>query len=259
MPFLYRFPFPVVLPLIRDGVTGRKRRFKTDAETCIASLCKPPRIEGLEHIPASGPFLLTVNHYFRPGFHPWWHAMGIASVVTPDMHWIMAGEWIAKNKWLDPIKRGFSIWAAKRIARVYGFTNMPPMPPRPQDVEARARAVRAILALARTKPDLALGLAPEGADSHDGSLRSPPPGAGRFLALLASLGYPILPVGAWEDEEGSMRIHFGPLYDLQPPAGLSTHQKDRWTIKFVMERIARLLPTQLRGEFSGEITSENIE
>jgi 1-acyl-sn-glycerol-3-phosphate acyltransferase len=239
----------VVLPLIWDGLTGRFRNFKRDAQTCLATLSPPFRVEGREHIPEIGPYLVTVNHYARPGYQPWWHAMAISFGLPMPARWVMTSEWTAPGKWYAPLKSGLSRFAAVRIARTYGFATMPPMPPRLQDVDERARAVRALLALADREKNLVLCLAPEGADTPGGAMTWPPAGAGRFMALLAARGMRILPVGAWE-QQGALCVRFGPTYALKLPVGLSPKEKDRLAAKTVMTHIAELVPQRLRGDFA---------
>ncbi len=82
------------------------------------------------------------------------------------------------------------------------------MPPRPGDVKARARSVRRALAFAKAHPQAILGLAPEGGDQPGGVVDWPPAGAGRFVLLLAEQGFPILPVGCFE-EAGEFCLRFG--------------------------------------------------
>lgn len=138
------------------------------------------------------------------------------------------------------------------MARVYGFTAMPPMPPRPQDVERRAAAVRRLLAFARSHPQAVLALAPEGGDRPDGALVMPPSGAGRFLEQLARLGFPLQPVGIFE-QAGRLCLNFGQPYTLALPPNLSANERDRIASRLVMERIAALLPEDLRGGFSARV------
>jgi hypothetical protein len=60
------------------------------------------------------------------------------------------------------------------------------MPPRPQDVAARAASVRSLLTYVIHKGSkVIIGLAPEGHDQPDGMLIKPAPGLGRFCLLLA--------------------------------------------------------------------------
>jgi hypothetical protein len=207
------------------------------------------RVIGKENIPQSGPCVITFNHYHRPGFGAEWLALGISACVPRETHWIMTSEWTAPGKWYGPIKGLYSRLLLKCLSRVYGFTTMPPMPPRPKDVAARARSVRKVLEYSRKHPDFILGLAPEGADQMGGELSLPAPGAGRFALLLAGLGSAFAPVGAYE-ADGAFCLHFGPAYQLSVPFKLSAHEKDRSAAEIMMKNIAVLLPGSLRGEFA---------
>ena len=139
-------------------------------------------------------------------------------------------------------------WVLSRLARMYGFTLMPPMPPRPQDLAARADSVRRILRVARAgRPPMAM--APEGMDSPDGRLMQPPAGAGRFIAHLAQAGYTLVPVGAFEEGD-SFCLNFGKAFGLPDPASPNSDARDRETIKIVMRAIAALLPERLRGIYT---------
>ena len=101
----------------------------------------------------------------------------------------------------------------KRIAHIYGFTTMPPMPPRPKDVEARAVSVRAVLEYVKHARDPILGLAPEGYDPPEGVLTRPAPGLGRFGLVALQAGLRFIPVGAYE-ADGVFHLHFGERYEL---------------------------------------------
>jgi hypothetical protein len=136
-----------------------------------------------------------------------------------------------------------------RAAHVYGFTSMPPMPPRQKDVEARAASVRAVLDFVRHARDPILGLAPEGGDSADGKLARPAPGLGRFGLLLSGAGLQFVPVGAYE-ADGVFTLHFGEAYELHIPRHRSSDEKDAQAAQIIMQNIAGLLPMNLRGEFA---------
>ncbi|MCX7671840.1 MAG: hypothetical protein N2439_17445, partial [Anaerolineae bacterium] len=124
-----------------------------------------------------------------------------------------------------------------------------PMPPRPEDAARRALAVRRVLEFVRAHPDAVLGLAPEGRDTPGGVLSWPAPGTGHLLLRLADLGFPITPVGAYE-QDGRLCLRFGPAYRLGSAAGFSGREKDRLAAQTVMRAIASLLPPHLRGEFT---------
>jgi hypothetical protein len=244
----YSYPPSVVLGLAAGVFCGGRRSFRRDGLACIARLQPPLRVEGEANIPGAGPCLITFNHYYRPGFDAWWMALAIAALVPADVHFIMTGELTYPGKWYAPLGMAGSRWLLRRFSRIYGFTSMPPMPPRPKDVERRARAVRTVLAYVKAHPDAILGLAPEGGDQPGGVLNRPPAGAGRFVTLLAGTHTPLLPVGAFE-EDGCLCLCFGRAYRLELPAGLSADEKDRAAAGIIMHQIAQQLPARLRGEF----------
>ncbi len=176
-------------------------------------------------------------------------ALALAAVIPDDVHFVMTAELTFPGKWYSPIGRAGSRWLLRRLARIYGFTTMPPMPPRRRDLEARARAVRQVLAFVRRNPQAILAIAPEGGDQPDGVLDWPPAGVGRFLALLAEAGYPLLAVGIYE-EGGCLCLRFGRIWRLESPAGLSPDERDRHVAAQVMQAIAQQLPARLRGVFA---------
>jgi len=162
------------------------------------------------------------------------------------MHWVMTSAWT----YTDPI--GVLVfaptmrWLLGRLARVYGFTAMPPDA---AEVEGRARAVRQVLAWVHRTPRPVLGLAPEGRDAPGGVLQWPPSGAGRFIHHLAALGLEPVPVGAYESE-GSLCLRVGAPYRLTIAPHLSADERDRQVSEQVMRRIAAQLPPPLQGEFA---------
>jgi hypothetical protein len=245
----YTYPWQILFGLGGQVCFGGQRSFRADARACLDRLAPPLQVYGAEYIPVCGPALITVNHYFRPGFNVWWAALAIASVMPEEMHWTMTGELTYPGKWYAGLGGAGSRWLLGRLARVYGFTAMPPMPPRPGDVAARGLAVRRVLSYAREHPAALIGLAPEGMDMPGGVLGWPPEGAGRFIALLAGFGFRVTPVGAYE-QDGAFCLHFGPAYALYLPAGLAAGEKDRVAAQIIMGAIARLLPLPLRGEFA---------
>jgi len=248
----YSYPLWKIPHLAVDVLFSRHRDFHRDALACIERLKPLLRVLGVENIPQSGPCVLTFNHYYRPGFRAWWLALGITAVVPAHIHWIMSSYWRCEGVWYRPILASISRWLLPALTGVYGFTAMPAIPPNPRDVEARARAVRAVLFYAREHRDGIIGLAPEGGDNPpDGVLAWPPLGVGRFALLLASAGLRFVPAGGYE-QAGEFCLSFGKAYELRLPSGLSNDERDRQAVKIIMENIARQLPPRLRGEFSLE-------
>jgi hypothetical protein len=245
----YSYPLRLAPGLIANVLFGGQRSFRRDGLACMGRINPPLWVFNPSNIPQGGPCLITFNHYYRPGFSAWWMALALTATVPVDIHFVMTGELTFPGKWYASLGMAGSRWLLKRFSSLYGFTVMPPMPPRPGDVEARARSVRAALAYARAHPRAILGLAPEGGDQPGGLVNWPPAGAGRFVYLLAELGFPILPVGCFE-EAGEFCLRFGKPYRLQLPRGLGPDGKDRGAAQTVMSAIAAQLPERLRGEFS---------
>ena len=245
----YSYPPSVSICLAARVFFGGKRTFRVDGQACVERINPSLHLLGEKNIPQNGPYILTFNHYYRPGFNAWWMALALAATMPVDVHFVMTGELTFPGKWYAPLGMAGSRWLLKRFSRIYGFTTMPPMPPRQQDIKARARSVRRVLAFARSHPQAILGLAPEGGDQPSGLLNMPPAGAGRFIALLAEQGFPILPVGCFE-EAGAFCLHFGKAYELQTPYNLAPDEKDRQAALIVMAAIATLLPERLRGGFN---------
>jgi hypothetical protein len=245
----YTYPGGLLAQIARDVLLLRRRNFREDARACIGRLKPSLQIFGKENIPQRGPCVITVNHYYRAGFDAQWLALAIAANVPADMHWVITGELTYPGRWYAPLGMFLSKFILHRIAHIYGFTAMPPMPPRVKDVEARAASVRAVLEYVRHAENPILGLAPEGGDSADGKLAHPASGLGRFGLLLSNVGLKFIPVGAYE-MDGVFTVHFGEAYELHIARDLSSNEKDAQAAQIIMKNIAQLLPMHLRGEFA---------
>ena len=242
----YALP-PALVGRLALAVLARKSRsFQADARAAMARLQPPLVVLGGENLPEAGRCILTVNHYYRPGFQAWWIALALSSVVAYDVHWVMTSAWTYTDPLGKLVLAPAMRWLLGRLARVYRFTTMPP---EAADVEGRASAVRKVLAWARVTPHGALGLAPEGRDAPGGVLQPLPSGAGRFISHLAGMGLRLVPVGAYETEEGlCLRVGAPYALDLAPDA--PPDERDRQTGWQVMRRIAALVPPPLQGEFA---------
>lgn len=244
----YVLPRPLVTRLALAVVLRQRRSFRADAQACLAALRPPLHVEGREHVPEAGPCLLTVNHYSRPGFNAWWLALAISAEVSYDVHWAITGALTYPDPVRAHVYTPASRWLLRRLAQVYGFTTLPPMPPNPAEVAERAQAVRRVLAWAQQASRPVIGLAPEGRDTRAGALEWPAPGAGRFIFHLARLGLPIVPIGAYE-AEGLFCLRFGRPYRLELEPALTPDQRDRRASEMVMQRLAAELPPRLQGDF----------
>jgi len=244
----YKHPLTVLLKIARDLVSGKDSSFRLHAGEFLKNQPDLLKINGKEYIPEHGPCVLTFNHYHRPGFHAWWLALAVASVIPQDIHWIVTNELTFPNKWYRAIGRPASRGILRRLSKIYGFTGMPSMPPRPEDARKRAFAVRKVLTYIKQYECSFIGLAPEGSDQTDGILSMPAKGLGRFCLLLASSGMQFTPIGIHESG-GCLQLKFGPQYSLTIPANLPPKQRDQMAARKIMDHIADLMPNHLRGDF----------
>lgn len=136
--------------------------------SAIMSLLGGARIEGLEHVSRSGPFILVANHCSQmdPPLLGWATGYQVGRIVhfmaKEEMHrWPLIG-WLADRSGVFFVRRGEGDRAAQRLA---------------------------LSLLAGGRP---IGIFPEGTRSRDGRLRDVRPGA----ALLAiRSGVTVVPVG----------------------------------------------------------------
>jgi hypothetical protein len=253
MPDVPPFPLKVVLGAAWAMLHGGKRSLHKDALACTRRM--QIKVSGAENVPTAGPGVVVTNHYYRPGFSGVWIGLMISAVVPEELAWVMSAAWTEGNTLWSRFQAAVSVPLFPRLAQVYNLIAMPPMPPRPHETAARARAVRHILAAARRSPAPLLAIAPEGQDSPGGLLRRPPSGVGRMLYKLAQSGCRFYPVGIYEQGE-QVVTNFGQGFLLGLPEGLSQHEIDRQTADRVMSAIAGLLPHRLRGAYAGETIAQ---
>ena len=250
----YHLPPGPVARVLLSMLLGRQRNAVADASRFLAPPCPPPRALGVENIPRHGPCLMVVNHYARPGLDAWWPAilatwaLGQARPGAP-IHWLMVSEW-AWPTWqyryvITPATR----WAFGRLARLYDLILAPPVLNDHYSSAQGAAAVRRFLALASETASRGhlVAMAPEGREGPLGALTSLPPGAGRFLLLLARAGLPFLPAAISEDPPGQLVVRFGPVFPLAQPPQVGKAVADDWAAGQVMGRLASLLPEELWG------------
>jgi hypothetical protein len=245
----YSYPPGLFTRALWDFILLRRRDLQSDAKACIENLYPGLRVLGQENIPQRGACVLTINHYHRPGFGAQWLAIATSAVVPLRIMWVVTGELMCQGKWYEAIGSRASRIFLKRLAYFYGLITMPPMPPRPKDMEARAASVRKALEYVKHVDDPVLGISPEGYNPPNSVLTRPAPGFGRFGLLLSNAGMRFIPVGGYE-ADGIFYLHFGEPYELNVQGELTAGEKDEHGMQIVMKNIARLLPIHLRGEFA---------
>jgi len=249
----YHYPISATLSIAAGILAGQRRSLARDSQRLAPGISSlritgdPSSLlaDGGRELGARG-LLITFNHFARPRFRVWWAAIAMASVLGSDSHWVMSTAWTYHDWLRSQLLTPLSTWLFHRIAHVYGFTSMPPMPPRAWEVNARAEAVRQVLHWARAEARPLIVLAPEGMDSPPRGLMMPPPGVGRFIEKLAQLGLAILPVGVYE-EDGVLCLNFGKPYVLEAFTSADRHARDREVARTVMQHIAECLPPQMRS------------
>ena len=227
---------PTVLLAIAARLLQQKRSCHADALRLCAAVTPPIRYSGLEYLPAHGPLLLTANHYSRPGFSTVWIALAISAALPVEVTWIMSNEWLFLGSPFAFLLRPLMRFVLRSINDAYGFLPMPTMVPGYSTPQQRSAGVRRVIEHLRARPDLVLGLTPEGMDTPDGRLGLPPAGAGRFIYQLNQMGLALLPVALYEDA-GALQVRFGKAYDLAVENTAAPAQLDLDVRQQVMEQI----------------------
>ena len=190
----------------------------------IATAVLPVRLEGGEHIPPSGGYILVSNHI------SWYDPPAIEFALRIPVRFMTKRELFA-----IPII-GFALWASGKF------------PVRRGERDRRALET-ALRVLAAGQP---VGFFPEGTRSKAGSLKRAKPGIG-FLARRS--GVPLVPIAVTGTRD--MRLAVPPSRDIVvragPPFTLADlgdpTVDDQALADRIMERVAALLPSHMRGEY----------
>lgn len=265
MPIRYRFSPLLVLPRVPSLVWGRRSAYE-DFTAAFNSIGTAPMVDGAERIPERGPFIALMNHYHTPQIPSWWFAMAMCTAIGDrraghaphEPRMLVATHWTYPD-WLRRATIGAaSAIAVGRIIHAYGYLRMEPPVLGASESDRRADSMRAALEAARHARDSGdmLGIAPEGGDTPDGAMVRPPPGAGRFLLLLAATGLPFVPFGLYLNGDRII-VNTGELFALDVPRrlpGRSTpipkDELDELALCEAMGRVARLVPVELRGYYA---------
>ena len=245
----YHVPRRLLLAIGWSLVTGGRRSVLADAQRAFADRRPQVEFRGTGNIPPEAACLVVCNHYARPGFSAWWIGMGVnaafagrrAAGADIDIRWVMSSAWTFPE---DPLKATFLTPITRivytRLAKLYGFVSMPPMPPAPHEVKERAAAVLRAVRMARAGKDkgILVGLSPEGQD-FGMYLGVPPEGVGEFISLLVAAGLPVLPVGVFEEGE-ELVISVGEAF--VPDIRGDKRERDSQVAAEVMAAIQKLVP-----------------
>jgi 1-acyl-sn-glycerol-3-phosphate acyltransferase len=186
-------------------------------------------VEGMEHIPPQGPYLLVTNHLH------WLDAPMVMAIFPYRAHVFAADKW-GRNWLLGPLFRSLDAIFVERG-------------------EVDRKALRKALEV--LKGGGVLGLAPEGTRSKTGMLQQGHSGAA-FMAFRA--GVKLVPVATWGQKEmfpalrrlRRARVHvvFGPSFE--PPAvegKINVAEVHQFTEE-IMYRLSAMLPPAYRGVYA---------
>jgi len=248
MPPKYPILWDIAGKLMIAVLTSQQRKFSSDSVLGVDRINPELKVIGVDRIATAGPCIVTVNHYSRPGFRAWWLAMAVSAVIPYEVHWVMTAGWTFADSFRSNLITPLTRWVFTKVAEVYGFSTMPPMPPRELDLYQRVQTIRDVISYVHSSQIPVVGLAPEGMDSGSGELGLPPPGLGKFVLFLSKLGLCVLPVGIFEADD-RLIVSFGNPYRIEIKTKMNKSEQDRIVRWEVMNHIALLLPERLRGIF----------
>jgi len=186
-------------------------------------------VEGLEHVPDKGPYLLITNHLH-------WLDSPTLMAILPYRAYVFAGEKWAKNWVLGPLFRSLDAIFVNRG-------------------EVDRKALRKALAV--LKGGGILGLAPEGTRSKTGAMQRGRSGAA-FLAYQA--GVRLVPVVVTGQESvfpalrrlrrARVRVFFGLPFEPTPVEGKVSAAQIHAFAEEIMYRLAAMLPPEYRGVYN---------
>ncbi|MBI2910905.1 MAG: hypothetical protein HYY05_02095 [Chloroflexi bacterium] len=250
----YRLARPFIATMLVALASGQRRDLARDARRILRHSSVPPCIEGPERIPAEGPIIVVANHYERPGLWNVWGTMLISATVAGRRQerapsWVMADDWPGFRLAGIPFPAALVRWTYRRLARCYGFVQLPL---RPAEVAGRARALRAAarLLVSRDAPP-SLGYFPEGDVSE--ALIEARPGSGTALLVLSRREVPLIPVAVHE-RQGRLTLTVGEPFRLAVPEGLPRELQDEAARRHVMLAIGRMLPPALWGFYAEDLS-----
>ena len=183
-------------------------------------------IEGLEHVPDQGPYLMVSIHLH-------WLDPPVLGAVFPHRAVVFAAEKWEKHWFLGPFFRSLGSIFVNRG-------------------EADRKALRQALAVLNGGG--VLGLAPEGTRSKTGAMQRGRSGAA-YMAYRT--GASLLPVVAWGQEDvfpslwrlrrATVHVVFGPPFKPPPVEGKASAADVHAFAEEIMYRLAAMLPPEYRG------------
>ena len=237
-----RYPYiiPAVLEVIIAKIRLRKRSLRADALRVTGRITPPVIVEGVSNIPASGGYVVVVNHYARPGFSTAWTALSLAASIQTEITFIMSEAWAFAGNPLGFLLRPLMKFILACINEVYGFLSMPSMVEGFSNPRSRAAAVRRVIEFGRAHPAAVIGIAPEGQDSPDQGIGLAPRGGGKFILHLNRMGFKLLPVVV-QERSGKLCTRFGKVFNIELEPDLPPDAIDEFVRRIIRDQLLALL------------------
>jgi 1-acyl-sn-glycerol-3-phosphate acyltransferase len=218
----------------------RRKSLRSDALRLTGRITPPVVVDGMANIPASGGYVVVVNHFSRPGFNTAWTALSLAAAIPKEIAFIMSEAWAFAGNPLGFLLRPFMKFVLASINEVYGFLSMPSMAEGFSDPGSRAAAVRRVIQFGRRHPSAVIGIAPEGQDSPELGIGLAPGGGGKFILHLNRMGFQLLPVVV-QERSGKLFTKFGQVFDIPLEPGLPSEGIDTYVRQIIRDRLLVLL------------------
>jgi 1-acyl-sn-glycerol-3-phosphate acyltransferase len=190
-------------------------------------------VEGIEHLPRRGPFILISNHLH-------WLDIPVLGATFPRR-----ATAFAARKWE---RRPVVGWILRTLGSAI-FVHRGEV-----DRQALQKALRVL------REGRILAVAPEGTRSRSGVLQRGKEGA---AYLAARTGVPLLPVVAYGQEKvfkslgrgrrARVRVVYGPPFTLAGTPGRVSRQQLQALTEQIMLRLAVLLPPAYRGVYADSV------
>ena len=229
------------------GKSGFVRNFSEDVARLAA--VRSINISGKEHLPQSGGGLVVFNHPDIDVIPP-----AIASLAgalyeggRSDLVFVM-GYWLISFGFVGlGLDFGLEI-LSKRFTRLYpdNFIVVPTRASRKDYRQCRDRVKEEIVK--RMSEGKLVALTPEGQIEADNIILPKKVfrhGSGYLARKASGLGLPIIPVAIWESGDKKIELAIGSAFRVE---GTSNQE----AVIQVMENIANLMPSHLRGPFNSQ-------
>jgi 1-acyl-sn-glycerol-3-phosphate acyltransferase len=187
-------------------------------------------VEGMEHVPDKGPYLLVTNHLH-------WLDAPVHMAIFPHRAYVFAASKREHHWFFGPLFRSLDAIFVRRG-------------------EVDRKALRQALAV--LEGGGILGVAPEGTRSPTGTMQR---GRSGTAYMAYRTGAPVVPVVAtgqerlfpslWRLRRARVKVVFGPPFEPPPAAveGKASPAEIRAFTEEIMYRMAALLPPEYRGVY----------